>query len=219
MERTPEPELMNDAEQVRAYAEADFAEPHDHFVRLFRERFDARRPARILDLGCGPGDIARRLARAFPTTHVVGLDGAPAMLTAGRNLNRADGLEDRIELRLGYLPDVELPEERFDAVISNSLLHHLNDPSALWSAVRRAADDATAIFVMDLMRPSSAEAAQALVDKYASDEPEILQRDFQNSLHAAYRPEEVREQLTEAGLSHLEVEPVSDRHFVAYGIT
>jgi hypothetical protein len=34
MNRIPEPELMNEAEQARAYAQADFAEPYDRCIKL-----------------------------------------------------------------------------------------------------------------------------------------------------------------------------------------
>ena len=66
MERIPEPELMDEAEQARAYAEADFSGPHDMFVQLFREAFPDTAPAgAVLDLGCGPADVTRRFASAF----------------------------------------------------------------------------------------------------------------------------------------------------------
>ena len=55
MKRIPEPELMDEIEQVRAYAEADFEEPNSLFVSLFKERFpghDTR--GVVLDLVCGP---------------------------------------------------------------------------------------------------------------------------------------------------------------------
>ncbi len=35
MNRTPEPELMLEQEQARAYFEADFEEPHGRFIELF----------------------------------------------------------------------------------------------------------------------------------------------------------------------------------------
>jgi len=63
MERTPEPDLMNDVEQVHAYAHADFTEPHDHFVGLFRERFATLRPERILDLGTSRTPFTRPTGR------------------------------------------------------------------------------------------------------------------------------------------------------------
>lgn len=217
MRRTPEPELMDEPAQVRAYAEADFSEPHDRFVDLFARRFPHLQPREILDLGCGPGDVSRRLARAFPSCQVIGIDGAPAMLATGKEKNRLAGLDGRIHLHLGYLPDAPLPKRTFCAIVSNSLLHHLARPSALWSTVRRAGAIGTAVFVMDLRRPPSAEAALALVEQYAADEPEILRRDFENSLHAAYREDEIRGQLLEAGLDSLTTEVVSDRHLIVHG--
>jgi hypothetical protein len=56
-----------------------------------------------------------------------------------------------------------------------------------------------------------------MVDRYAHNEPEVLRTDFYNSLLAAYRPPEIREQLREAELGHLEIEVVSDRHLLVWG--
>ena len=52
---------------------------------------------------------------------------------------------------------------------------------------------------------------------YCGDEPEILQRDFYHSLLAAYRPDEVSDQLMEANLADLEVRIASDRHLLVTG--
>ncbi len=46
----------------------------------------------------------------------------------------------------------------------------------------------------------------------------MLQKDFLNSLLAAYRPDEVRKQLAQQGLGQLRIEVVSDRHFIVYGL-
>lgn len=82
MMRIPEPELMNDPAQARIYAAADFSEPHGRFIELFAERFPDIRPrGLVLDLGCGPADISIRFARAYLSCRIVGVDGAPAMLT------------------------------------------------------------------------------------------------------------------------------------------
>ena len=73
------------------------------------------------------------------------------------------------------------------------------------------------MFIMDLMRFASRAAVSQLVEEYAGGEPQLLQRDFFNSLLAAYRPAEVRMQLEQSGLAELHIETVSDRHFIVFG--
>ncbi len=217
MERSPEPELMDGGEQALAYARADFEEPNSRFVESFVARFGE--PAgRVLDLGCGPADIPLRLARRSPAVTVTATDGAPAMIDlAVRARDAEPALRQRVELVCCPLQALQLPEVGYDAVISNSLLHHLHEPMAFWAAVRHYARAGAAVLVMDLARPSSPEAAQGIVDAYAADEPPVLREDFYNSLHAAFTPAEVRAQLEAAGLEELAVEAASDRHWIVSG--
>lgn len=218
MQRIPEPELMNDPAQALAYAEADFSVAHDAFVAHFAARFPQFKTGRVLDLGCGPADVTLRFARAYPHAELLGIDAAEAMLALGHAAVARAGCADRVHLHQAYLPDVMLEARAFDAVISNSLLHHLAAPQVLWDSVRHAAKPRAALFVMDLLRPETRTQAEQLAMQYAHDAPEILQRDFLNSLLAAYRVDEVRMQLTQAGMAHLCVETVSDRHWVAWGM-
>ncbi|UCE88888.1 MAG: class I SAM-dependent methyltransferase [Pseudomonadota bacterium] len=219
MERIPEPELMDEDAQARAYAQADFEEPHAQFIAWFRERFaGASVTGAVIDLGCGPADISIRFAQAFPECHVHGVDGAAAMLRYGREAVRAADLAERVRLLEGYLPGAALPQVHYDIIISNSLLHHLADPTVLWREIRARAAPGTLTFIMDLMRPGDQRAAQVLVDTYAEGEPEVLRHDFFNSLLAAYQPEEVEAQLAAAGLGWLEVRVASDRHLVVSGV-
>ena len=83
-----------------------------------------------------------------------------------------------------------------------------------------------AVFVMDLMRPETETAAQRIVAQYAGSEPIVLRTDFLNSLRAAYRPDEVRAQVSRAGLDAMQARVgrgqregavVSDRHLIAWG--
>ncbi len=215
MQRIPEPELMGDLEQARAYADADFSEPHQAFVRHFRERFPDFARGQVLDLGCGPADVTMRFASAYPEVSVTGIDGAEAMLALGRELLARHDLADRVKLVQARLPTPL--ERRYDAVISNSLLHHLADPAVLWEAIRQAAKPGAAVFVMDLLRPHSIEAAEHLAATYAGAAPAVLRKDFFNSLLAAYQPDEIAAQLRGAGLAHFKIEPVSDRHVVVWG--
>ena len=215
--RTPEPELMNDQEQADAYAQADFAEPHNYFVQLFGEYFPQNKPVKVLDLGCGPGDISCRFAKAHPESVVTGVDGAQAMLDAGAPILKNFGLGKRVQLTYGYLPNVELPKATYDTVISNSLLHHLDDPMVIWESIKKFGQPNSSVFIMDLMRPESSELAEQFVNTYANDEPEVLRHDFYHSLLAAYTLDEVKQQLAKAHLNQLKTIAVSDRHLIVHG--
>jgi SAM-dependent methyltransferase len=219
MRRTPEPELMDEAEQARAYALADFDEPNARFVGYFESAFPELVTGSVLDLGCGPGDIVLRLATRHPRLVVHGLDGSAAMLRfAAERLHEMPATGGRVQFVEGVLPGASLPLAAYDAVISNSLLHHLHDPLVFWRAVAEAGAPGAAVLVMDLFRPASEADARALVEQYASGEPELLQRDFLASLHAAFEPDEVRGQLATVGLDGvLAVSTVSDRHLLVTG--
>lgn len=219
MDRVLEPELMDDEAQARAYAEADFEEPNARFAAMCAGFIsELEHGAAVLDLGCGPGDITLRIAAANPGVEVHGLDGSAAMLAFGESALVADPrLRGQVRFIHGLVPDASLPRARYEAVVSNSLLHHLHDPAGLWRMIRACGATGAPVLVMDLMRPASEEAAKALVEQYAANEPEVLRRDFYHSLLAAFEPGEVREQLALAGLGQLLVHEASDRHLVVRG--
>lgn len=217
MQRVPEPELMDDPTQARAYAYADFETPHNHFIELFCERLGEPRGGLVLDLGCGPGDICRRFIRRFPNCRIDAVDGSAAMLALGKELDTETGLNNRIQYIQAFLPGPGLPNSPYRTIISNSLLHHLDQADTLWSSIRHNAAQGAAIFVMDLLRPVSVEAAEALVRQHADGEPEVLRHDFYHSLLAAYTLDEIRAQLARQQLDHLTLERVSDRHCIVWG--
>lgn len=216
MERVLEPELMQDPTQARAYARADFSDVNQGFVDRFRAAFSELTRGGVLDLGCGPADIPIRLARALPGLLVTAVDASEAMLALARRAVDEGGLADRIRLVHARVPGLPLPPRSFDAVISNSLLHHLPDPDVFWQELLRLGRPGAAIVVMDLFRPDSSERAREIVEAAARDEDPILKQDFFHSLLAAFTPDEVRSQLAPR-LPHLECRIVSDRHWLVSG--
>lgn len=284
MQRVCEPELMDDASQARAYAEADFSVSDAAFTNRILEllserqrgeaaahgrRADAVGPAagsragsgaeaavgasagsvagsaagsltshgdaavitsqdatpltlRILDLGCGPGNISFRLARACPHATVLGLDGsAPMLAIATERLRAEPALEGRLSFRSGRLPlasaELEALGGGFDLLVSNSLLHHLADPQALWGALAGLAAPGAWLVLRDLRRPDSPAAVAELVERHAASASPQLQHDFEASLRAAFRLEEVGEQLRVGGLSALRLAERDDRYLDVWG--
>ena len=203
-----------------AGCESEPATPAEAADGVFGEQvraLDDARAVEVLDLGCGPGDITLRIAERYPDSEVHGLDGSAAMLDFAERARSRSPAGARVRFIRGLVPGAELPRASYDAVVSNSLLHHLHEPAVLWRSIRKLAAPGGPIMVMDLMRARSRAHAAELVDEYAAGEPEVLRVDFYNSLLAAFEPEEVRGQLAAAGLEGLRVEPVSDRHLAVWG--
>lgn len=216
MDRILEPELMEDPEQVLAYARADFASVNQAFVDRFCTTFPDLTEGVVLDLGCGPADIPLRLLRARPGLRIVALDGSGTMLAEARRAIAAAGAVERVQPVRARIPHLPFPDAAFDAIISNSLVHHLPDPHIFWRAVRRLARPGAALQVVDLFRPDSPQAARALVAAAAGGEHPVLQADFYNSLLAAFSPEEVQRQLVRE-VPGLAVRVVSERHWEVAG--
>ena len=219
MDRTVEPELMNDEKQSLAYAQANFDEPNAHFINLFQETFGHNLKGHVLDIGCGNADITIRFAKAYPDCMIDGIDGSASMLSFGRKAlsNEPVNIQNKILLIKGIVPNIKLHHLDYDVIISNSLLHHLHNPDVLWQFIKSYGTKGTKIFVGDLLRPSSPEKAREIVALYAKNEPEILQRDFYNSLLAAFKISEIEEQLKLAQIDNLSVTQISDRHVLISG--
>ena len=222
MQRIPEPELMDEAGQVLAYAQADFAASDAAMVERLAQLCADDPGMALLDLGCGPGNISLRLAARWPTAKVLGLDGAPMMLAVARErlAGAPPGLADRLRFEQALLPLAAAGEleAHFSAVVSNSLLHHLHDPAVLWQTVAQLGAPGAFIYVQDLRRPVNAEAVEALVAIEMASAPEVLRRDYRASLHAAFTVAEVREQLEHAGLAaQLQVATLQERYLEVWG--
>jgi 2-polyprenyl-3-methyl-5-hydroxy-6-metoxy-1,4-benzoquinol methylase len=245
MQRVCEPELMDDAAQALAYAEADFSVSDAAFsariLALWAEKAERERarwrpaapgdrrggsadgpPLRVVDLGCGPGNISFLLARACPHATVLGLDGsAPMLAIAAERLRAEPSLAGRLSFRAGRLPlshdELEALGGGFDLLVSNSLLHHLADPQVFWRELGRLAAPGAWLVLRDLRRPASPAAVKELVARHAAAASPQLRHDFEASLHAAFRLEEVRDQLRAAGLEGLRLAEREDRYLDVWG--
>ena len=88
---------------------------------------------RLLDIGCGPGDLDRMLARDRPDLEIVGLDGSEAMI---RRAAAGPGFAN-LKFRQGTVEGISFREE-FDFALSVLSFHHWEEPTAGLEAVHRA---------------------------------------------------------------------------------
>jgi ubiquinone/menaquinone biosynthesis C-methylase UbiE len=210
MKRRPEPEIMDNEDEVSAYASAAAQEHLDALDNTFVDQMlslSADKGAltgRLLDVGCGPGNIALKIARRCPGALIVGLDRSANMVKAARKAAEAAGLKDRVHFQIGNADQIPFADGSFEIVISNSVLHHLADPARVFNEMRRVAKSEGAVFVRDLRRPSRF-AYPWHVRWYGRHYSGIMKRLFEDSVRAAYTPEELAALLGRTGMSNARI--------------
>jgi ubiquinone/menaquinone biosynthesis C-methylase UbiE len=144
---------------------------------------------------------------------VLGIDLAMQMLaTAGRNVEEA-GLGGRIRLARGDAKRLAAPNASFEAVVSNTIVHHIPDPAPALAEMARLVEPGGTVMVRDLARPADQAEVDRLVALYAGRESEAARALFEASLHAALTAGEVRAIIEGLGLPGAGVSMTSDRHW------
>lgn len=117
---------------------------------------------RALDLGCGPGALAIRLARRG--VHVTLLDSSPAMLDIANAAAREAGVTEKIALQHGDADTVAelFQAESFDAILCHNILEYVDNPIALLRGISVVLRDASAI-VSVLVRNRAGEVLKAVI--------------------------------------------------------
>jgi SAM-dependent methyltransferase len=86
--------------------------------------------ARVLEVGCGPGQLSLRLARQHGL-EVTGLDLDPAMIARAQAATDRPGTgERRPSFLVGDVAALAFPDRSFDLVVSTLSMHHWADPAA-----------------------------------------------------------------------------------------
>jgi len=160
MKRQPEPELMDLPEEAEAYAQSDFSEVNAAFVERLLNLAGELQQAAVVDLGTGPADIPIRVATQRPRWQITAVDASQAMLELARQAIEHDGLSGSIRLVLADAKATKLPDDSFDIVMSNSILHHLSEVGLFWKEAKRIARPGALVLMRDLARPPQPRSCQ-----------------------------------------------------------
>jgi tRNA threonylcarbamoyl adenosine modification protein (Sua5/YciO/YrdC/YwlC family) len=139
---------------------------------------------RVLELGTGTGETARRLLLRHPEAQLVGVDESSSMLDAARDQLPSD----RIDLRVARLQD-DLPSGSFDLVASALCVHHLRGPEKrdLFDRVRRVLSPGGRFVLADVVVP--ADPADAVIDLSPGyDHPDSLRDQLDWLAEAGFSP-------------------------------
>lgn len=209
MKRVLEPEVMDGPREAAEYDAMDHREANEAFVRRLVELGAS---GRMLDVGTGPGHIPPMVCRTLPGSRVQGVDRSCAMLVIARCHATDAGHHAHISCQRADARHLPFSNGTFDAVFSNTILHHLADPRPFLLEVWRVVRPGGAVLIRDLFRPATHEHADQLVRQYAAGATEPQRSMFFASLCAAFTPQELRGLLSDLDLRELGVVIDSDRH-------
>src|SRR4028118_1327272 len=183
MQRILEPEVMDTSEEAIEYDAMDFTAVNTAFAQRTSEL--APQSGLVLDAGTGTARIPILICQKCPQLQIIGSDLSKNMLLiASKNVEQA-GLQKQISLELADSKQLPYQDGQFDIVISNSIVHHLPAPLALFLEIKRVLKQNGAIFIRDLFRPTDEARMNALVDSIGDDYDEHQKMLFRDSLHAA----------------------------------
>lgn len=209
LERILEPEVMDTVEDAVEYDAMDHSEPNRAFVQRLVELGAS---GRMLDIGTGPGRIPLLVCGQVPDAHVVGVDLSRHMLEIAERHRRDSPHRERLEFHMADAKGLAFADESFDAVFSNTILHHMPDPRPFLQGARRVLRPGGVLLIRDLYRPRDLARLNELVEQHAATGTPCQKRLFAESLHAALTPEELRSAAEDAGISDAEITIDSDRH-------
>ena len=138
-------------------------ESYDSLIRRAVPRYDEMTarlleymPAaadRVLELGCGTGNLSLELVKSFPKAHLTLVDGSPEMvaLTHAR-IDAVPAGAAGIEYLVARFEDLNLPPHSFDLVVSSISLHHVVDKAKLYSRIRSLMSGAGRFCFADQLR-------------------------------------------------------------------
>lgn len=108
---------------------------------------------RVLDVGCGTGNLVVALRRRYPDVEVVGLDPDARVLDRARRKAARAGLAVRFDQ--GYAQELPYPDAAFDRVLSSLMFHHLGRAAkaGMLAEVRRVLRPGGLLVLADVAGP------------------------------------------------------------------
>jgi ubiquinone/menaquinone biosynthesis C-methylase UbiE len=233
--RVLEPEVMDSPDDARDYDSMDHRAVNQRFVDDLLAQFteveqritgaqesisDSENSADhetrlidVLDLGTGTAQIPIEFCNRYTDARVMATDAAISMLELAKYNIEVAGLRDAIQLAHVDCKELGYSDAMFDVVMSNSIVHHIPEPDAIFSESVRVVRLGGLIFLRDLARPDDLSTLEKLVQTYAADCNAHQRQLFGDSLHAALTLSEVQEIVESLGFRRETVQMTSDRHW------
>ena len=147
----------------------------------------------VIDLGSGSCNFVIALAQQFSNLHFVCYEDSPAMIAIATKNIKSANLSSRITI---VKDDVLNATGKYDVVLANRLLHHVNETEEFWKLINSLGNN---ILVVDINRPPQS-VVKHIIDNDEYQES-VYKEDLISSMKAAYSLDEVTEQVNKYNYS------------------
>lgn len=156
---------------------------YDPFTRLagvgrihaqLLDRADLTGDRRVLEIGCGTGNLLTALGRRRPELATLGIDPDPAALRRARRKAARRRLPIRYDR--AFADELPVPDASFDVVLSSFMLHHLDDDERLRTLreVRRVLRPGGELHVVDADGTPSGHNRRKIHSRLTGSRPELV---------------------------------------------
>ncbi len=209
LERILEPEVMDTTEEADGYAAMDHTGSGGAFVdRLIELGAEGY----ALDIGTGPGTIPLLACERIANLRIMAVDLSPKMLAHAERLRQGSPHKDRIKFQLADAKGLPFEDRSFDVVFSNTILHHIPDPTHMLIEAARLLRPGGTLLIRDLYRPRTKDELDELVALHAAQDTPYNRELFRASLHAALSVEELAMVAESAFLEDADIVIDTDGH-------
>lgn len=118
----------------------------------------------LLEVGVGTGSLLPLLT--VKAARIIGVDHSPGMLDEARSRVAADGIADRVELRLGEMTHLPLADASVDCALLNMVLHHAAEPGAVFLELARVLKVGGRLVIVDLRRHDQEWVRERMADQW-----------------------------------------------------
>jgi ubiquinone/menaquinone biosynthesis C-methylase UbiE len=178
----------------------------DRVLASFARFVAPDRSAQVLDVGCGPGSLVRRLAREVAFAY--GCDADRGMIEQAQQLAAQEDVRN-VEFRVGTLPDLPYAPDQFDLVTATNVIFLQREPQSAVREMTRVCRPAGTVAMLNPSPQMSVAAATAHADQHGlTDFNRVSFINWGNVAEQAQRfsTEQITEMFEAAGLSEIVIE-------------
>ena len=164
---------------------------------------------KLIDLGCGSGNLIVKIAQSFSHLDLFGMDISSEILNLSKMRAEKNGFSDKIEFKEGSVENLPFPGDHADFIVSTFSLHHWSNPEKAIQEIYRVLKKEGKALIFDFRRDARkffygllTFATKVVVPKPLKGVNEPL-----GSIKSSYTLIELKEMLSKIDLHGVKVDP------------